>query len=114
MLKNLQDFNMEKEPAYYVKFKDNDNIEVVIKPTFDGYVMHHSTSEQWSPPMRGEEIMRVSDNGDGFIFKWKETRKRGQYDYSQASYLAIMLDFLNRKSHAPSHYLYLTIDPTMG
>jgi hypothetical protein len=105
---------MKEEPAYYVKFKDNDNIEVVITPTFDGYAMHHSTSEQWSPPVRGKEIMRVSDNGDGLSFRWQETRKKGHYDYCQASYLAIMLDFLNRKSHAPLHYLYLTIDPTMG
>ena len=105
---------MSKDQVYYVKTSEKDDIDVVIVETEDGYQMKYAKSECWDPSLRGKDLLRVVDDGTGLVFHWAESKLKNTYNYSQAGYMSIMLDFVNRKSHLPTQYTYLTIDPELG
>jgi hypothetical protein len=56
--------------------------------------LYLSNGEQWNSVVRGELMMRMTDNGNGVKFD----RKLKKLDYSQFLYLRILLNFEHKTS----------------
>ena len=56
--------------------------------------LYLSNGEQWNSIVRGELMMRMTDNGNGVKFD----RKLKKLDYSQFLYLRILLNFEHKTS----------------
>lgn len=56
------------------------------------YTMHYSRNHYWDERLRGEKIMTILDDGDGFIVNPKFSKTM---DYAEMAELFAMLSFIN-------------------
>jgi len=61
------------------------------------HILFRSNSEHWNSGYRGEEILSITDNGDGFIFNHSKPKK--EMDYHYAFYLSILLKMISFNDH---------------
>lgn len=73
--------------------------DYTYKDTDEGVVhlLFRSNGDQWSDHYKGEEIMSITDTGDGFLFNHSKPKK--EMDYHYAFYLSIMLKKLSFNDH---------------
>lgn len=98
---------------YYIIKTDSDEIEYILEEMQDEpcYILSHSNSESWSKHIRGTEVVRCINTGDGVKFTWKEKVKNMYFDYSQLYQMNILTNFLNAESHMPNRYAVLSTNP---
>lgn len=85
---------MKTNSKFYVVDKSNDALEFVIseKLTDDGveYKLLRSKNDTWADPVKGEVLVTLIDDGNGYKFKWKQSeKKRIGYDELEHLYLLI-------------------------
>jgi len=61
------------------------------------HILFRSNGDQWSDHCKGEEIMSITNTGDGFLFNHNKPKK--EMDYHYAFYLSIMLKKLSFNDH---------------
>ncbi|NBW33879.1 MAG: hypothetical protein EBR30_02370 [Cytophagia bacterium] len=85
-----------KDKVYYVL--NDDTVQYIIEAPAeeDIYILKRSSSEYWTPRVRGEEVLTVLNSGNGYKIQWKESTGK-VLDYAQAIELTIILNFLNQK-----------------
>ena len=87
---------------HYVVNTEDDSIEYYIDHTEDENTGHdvwqltRSKSHDWSEPSRGETILTITDDGNGFKIKWAEKPEKNRLDYSQTRELQILLTYIQR------------------
>jgi predicted acetyltransferase len=72
--------------------------DVTVEITDDGtlYSMYYSSNHYWNEERRGEKIMTILDDGDGYIV----TPKFGKnMDYAEMAELFAMLSFINSQEN---------------
>jgi hypothetical protein len=57
------------------------------------HILFRSNAEHWSRHVRGEEIVSITDDGNGFNFNHSRPKKR--MDYSEAFALSIILKIIS-------------------
>lgn len=61
------------------------------------HLLFRSNNHCWSDHCRGEEIMSITDNGNGFIFNHSKPKKKMDYHY--AFYLSVLLKIISFNDH---------------
>lgn len=71
--------------------------DVTVEDTDEGtlYTMYRSKNHFWNEDARGEKVMSVLDNGDGYTFS---PRVGKELDYAEGSELYAILAFINSQS----------------
>lgn len=71
-----------------------------VKKTVSNGTVHllfRSNSDHWSDHCKDEEIMSITNTGNGFIFN--HSRPKKEMDYHYAFYLSILLKMLSFNDH---------------
>jgi len=89
--------------VYYVSSKNSKNtneyiIKVNEKDEGVEYSLHRSYCETWSEHVRGEKIMSILDDGNGYVLD-KSLGKKIEYDIFAEFY--ILLQFIKIKDGSP-------------
>ena len=61
------------------------------------HILFISNAEHWSSHVRGEEIVSITDDGNGFIFNHSRPKKR--MDYHEAFALSVLLKIISFNDH---------------
>lgn len=61
------------------------------------HLLFRSNNECWSQHCRGEEILSITDNSNGFVFNHSKPKK--EMDYSYTFYLSILLKIISYNDH---------------
>jgi len=63
---------------------------------YDVYRLSYSNSNDWHTPVRGQNILTVTNDGNGFKIKWEEKPGKNYLDYSQMRELQLVLTFIQQ------------------
>jgi hypothetical protein len=84
---------------FYVIEQLNQSVEYVITEadTDDGtmYQLYRSLNETWSEDCRGEVLVTMIDDGNGYKFKWKQKEKK-RLGYDEIEHLYLLIDYVRR------------------
>ena len=75
---------------------------ITVNETDDGceeYVLSRTHEEIWDSSVRGQEILRIIDTGDGYISPKRIFAK--DVDYAIFAELFILMNFINKTSFTP-------------
>lgn len=87
---------------HYIMDMSNDSIKYYLdqfvddQTGHDTYRLSYSNSEDWSEVVRGETILTITDDGNGFKVKWEEKPEKNRLDYSQMRELQLMLTYIQK------------------
>lgn len=84
---------------YYVIETLGQSIEYVITEveTDDGtmYQLHRSLNDTWSEDSKGEVLVTMINDGNGYKFKWKQHEKK-RLGYDEIEHLYLLIDYVRR------------------
>lgn len=66
---------------------------------YEEYSLIRTHEEIWSSDIRGEEVLKIIDTGDGYIFPKKMYSK--DVDYAIFAELFILMNFINKTGFTP-------------
>lgn len=79
----------------------------------DVYRLSYSNSNDWSEDVRGETILTVTNDGNGFKVKWEEKPEKNRLDYSQMRELQLMLTHIQKSDPVDNNVMILKHDELM-
>jgi hypothetical protein len=92
---------------YYVIEQLGQNVEYIITEgdTDDGvmYQLHRSLNETWSEDSKGELLVSLENDGNGFKYKFKPREKK-RVDYDEIEWLYLLIDFVRKQDSLRSIY----------
>lgn len=92
---------------YYLdQFVDDDSGNEV-------YRLSYSNSKDWSEHVRGETILTVTNDGNGFKIKWEEKPEKNRLDYSQMRELQLVLTHIQKSDPVDNNVMILKHDELM-
>lgn len=62
----------------------------------DVWRLSYSNSNDWSEVIRGQTILTVTNDGNGFKLKWEEKPEKNRLDYSQMRELQLVLTHIQK------------------
>ena len=84
---------------FYVIEQLNQSIEYIITETDtdDGtmYQLHRSLNEVWSEDSKGELLVTMINDGNGYKFKYKYAEKK-RLGYDEIEHLYLLIDYVRR------------------
>lgn len=84
---------------FYVIEQLNQSVEYVITEadTDDGtmYQLHRSLNETWSEDSKGELLVTMINDGNGYKFKYKHAEKK-RLGYDEIEQLYLLIDYVRR------------------
>lgn len=91
---------------YYIINTEKDDIEYILEEVNNEstLILSHSQSPSWSSHVRGEEVVRCIDTGNGIKFIWKDKISRMHFDYTQVHQMNILTNFMNMDYRSPHRY----------
>jgi hypothetical protein len=91
---------------YYVIETLGQSVEYIITEadTDDGvmYQLHRSLNETWSEDSKGELLITIINDGNGYKFKWKQNEKK-RLGYDEIEHLYILINHV-RRAEDQTHY----------
>lgn len=87
---------------HYIMDTDDDSIRYYLDQFVDDQTGHdvcrlsYSKSESWSEPVKGQTILTVTNDGNGFKVKWEEKPEKNRLDYSQMRELQLVLTHIQK------------------
>ena len=87
---------------HYMMNTSNNSVQYYLdqfvddKTGHDVWRLSYSNSEHWTDFVRGETILTVTNDGNGFKIKWEEKPKKNYLDYSQMRELQLVLSFIQK------------------
>ncbi len=106
---NLDVVNQSKfEPQKNIDMKtlliidtEADRVDYRIVENDDTITLYRSNSEHWSPDCQGEELLSVTDDGNGV--KWSKSIKK--MDYSELNHFMILCKYIDNRQPFPQTYI---------
>lgn len=101
---------------HYIIDTSNDSVKYYLdqfvddKTGHDTYRLSYSKSEDWSEIVRGETILTITDDGNGFKVKWEEKPEKNRLDYSQMRELQLMLSYIQKADPVDNSIIMLKHD----
>lgn len=84
---------------FYVIEQLNQSVEYVITEadTDDGtmYQLYRSLNETWSEDSKGELLVTMINDGNGYKFKYKHAEKK-RLGYDEIEHLYLLIDYVRR------------------
>lgn len=84
---------------YYIIETLSQSIEYVITEveTDDGtmYQLHRSLNDTWSEDSKGEVLVTMINDGNGYKFKYKHAEKK-RLGYDEIEHLYLLIDYVRR------------------
>lgn len=84
---------------FYVIEQLNQSVEYVITEadTDDGtmYQLHRSLNETWSEDSKGELLVTMINDGNGYKFRYKYAEKK-RLGYDEIEHLYLLIDYVRR------------------
>ena len=91
-----------KSKNYYVIDSLQHDLEYIITEdhTDEGteYRLFRSMASQWSENAKGELLVALTDDGDGYQFKFKPREKK-RLDYDEIEWVYLLTDFIRRQDN---------------
>lgn len=87
---------------FYVISKLEHNVEYIISVELidEGiqYLLFRSMNDNWSEDVKGELLIKVISDGNGYKINHK-TREKKHLDYDEAVHLSLLLQFIGRQEN---------------
>jgi hypothetical protein len=77
---------------------------------YDVYRLSYSNSNDWHTPVRGQNILTVTNDGNGFKIKWQEKLEKHYLNYSQMRELQLVLTFIQTTDPLDNNVMILKHD----
>jgi len=80
--------------TYYLKERNGEfeyEIQIEADPCTKTYTLFRSNAECWTDSAKGEELLTITDNGDGMHIKKRIPK---EVDYAQFSELCMLTQFI--------------------
>jgi hypothetical protein len=92
---------------YYVIDALQQDVEYVITETeTDNGTLHQlwrSMGSTWSEDVKGELLVSLENDGNGFKYKFKPREKK-RIDYDEIEWLYLLIDFVRKQDNSRSIY----------
>ena len=95
-MKQFRVINLEED------FKEVHEFTITVDMNNNGheeFTLYRSKSETWSEPHRGEEVLKIIDTGDQYVFPKREFA--GDVGYDKFAELFILLNFISKTERMP-------------
>lgn len=84
---------------YYVIEKLGQNVEFIITETDTDdstmYQLYRSLNDTWAEDCKGELLITMINDGDGYKFKWKQSEKK-RLGYDEIEHLYLLINHIRR------------------
>ncbi len=81
---------------------------------YDVWRLSYSNSDHWHDPVKGQTILTVTNDGNGFKIKWEEKPEKNYLDYSQMRELQLVLSFIQKTDPVDNHVMILKRDDELA